>query len=352
MPIIKSLLALLPCSFRLSYGGHLLDLAAACEREKELWITAIHESFKYPPSWVSEPVSSLDSSNVALDNAPPIPSHHARSMDGHSSDFTASAIRGDLAGSRRPNMTHASRRSSTASVKAIFAASEATILIRRASPTARYAVEGGLLDVFSDLCLTARLRANTQDEELFQAPKSVRAGFSRSNSGLVMTGMGVAAKNRLTKRESVLVPRRTGGSDTHGHMADVEVQHLGVPKSPARASSSRKLVKKLKISSPPLGLTIEGEVTPDSPPALSQCSSQTGSNTGSRGNSPVMEIMPPLLPAVFQTSTNVPHLNLLAVQDSEYRPLRSRSMVEGVKEMFHSRSLSPGSSASRSPSSP
>ncbi|KAF7981668.1 hypothetical protein HWV62_32794 [Athelia sp. TMB] len=340
--------SLLPCSLRLSRGGHLLDLAAACQREKDLWITAIHESFKYTPSWVNEPVSSLDSSNGVLDAVPPVPPHHARSLDGHPSDWSASAVRADLAASKRPELTHVSHRSSTASVKAIFAASETTILIRRASPNARYAVESGLLDMFSEMCLTARLRAGTQDEELFQAPKIVRGGFSRSTSGLVMTGMGVAAKNRLTKRESVLVPRRTGGSDTHGYMAEVEVQHLGVPKAPARSLPSRKLVKKLKITSPPLGLTVEGEVceTPDSPPALSQCSSQTGSNSASRGNSPVTEAMPSLRPPILRASTTIPRPNLLAVQESHFLPIRSRSMVEGVKEMFHSRSLSPGSSAS------
>lgn len=336
-------LALLPCSFRLACGGHLLDIAAACQREKDLWISAIHESFKHRPSWINQPVSSLHGDgDGGFDAARARSPTSSRGHDGQTCDpaAPAPAVRVDVCMAKRPDGSHVSRRSSTASVKAIFAASDTTILIRRASPTARYTVEAGLLDVFSDLCLTARLRAGTQDEELFQAPKTVRGGFSRSSSGLVMTGMGVAAKNRLTKRESVLVPRRTGGSDGHGHM-DVEAQQLGVSKP--KSLSSRRHGKKLKLASPALRITVEGEVggMSDSPPALSPCSSQTGSNAGSTSNSPT-ETMPgrshPL-----QTSTNIPRPDLLTVQESGYH---RRSMVEGMKDLFKSRSLSPASSAS------
>ena len=111
--------------------------------------------------------------------------------------------------------------------------SDSTILIRRASPPARAQVERRLHDVFSDPRLTARFHAGTHEEELFQAPKLALSGFSRSNSGLGMAGMGVAAKNRLTKRESVLVHRRKSSLDSH---IEAEVQ-MGISKRTSTAKS-------------------------------------------------------------------------------------------------------------------
>jgi hypothetical protein len=251
-----------------------------------------------------------------------------------------------------------SRRSSTASVKAIFSpVSESTILIRRASPPARLQVERGLRDVFSDLCLSARFHANTHEEELFQAPKVIRSGFSRSSSGLGMAGMGVAAKNRLTKRESVIVQRRTSGIDAYVQPSEEEIQ-MGVLKrtSTPKSLANRRHARKLKIVSVPLTLTSEGEGgpgenLPDTPPALSQCSSVSASNPGSATCSPITETAP-LRAIPFRTNTNIPRPDLLVVREADYRPKRSRSMVDNVKYIFLSRSTSSASSVSADHSLP
>jgi hypothetical protein len=218
--------------------------------------------------------------------------------------------------------------------------SETTILIRRASPPARQQVERGLRDVFSDLCTSARLHANTHEEELFQAPKVTGSGFSRSSSGLGMAGMGVAAKNRLTKRESVLVQRRTSVIDGYGPPPEDEMQ-AGVLKRTSTAKSlvNRRHAKKIKIVSMPLAYTSEcglGETLPDTPPALSQCSSITASNPGSAASSPVNE-MAALRAFPIRANTNIPRPDLLVVGEVDYRPKRSRSMVDNVKGIFQSR---------------
>lgn len=81
-----------------------------------------------------------------------------------------------------------------------------TISIRRATPSARLEVDQGLLDVISELCLTARTYACSHEQELFQGPKNIApTGFARSNSGISMA--------RLSKHESVRVPRRKSPAD-------------------------------------------------------------------------------------------------------------------------------------------
>lgn len=292
-------------------------MAVACPREKDVWISAFRESLTLRPSWINEPVSSLhagdrnDFTSVQQpspsEGIPPVPPLPAiQPIPERPAPAVVRTDTGLLRGSICPDNSSRqdssnlsvtpSRRSSTASVKAIFLpVSESTILIRRASPTARQHVERGLLDVFSDLCLSARLHANTHEEELFQAPKVTRSGFSRSSSGLGMTGMGVAAKNRLTKRESVLVQRRKSGVD--GYVVPSEGDNpIGPLKraSTTKSLANRRHAKKLKIVSVPMTLTSdgEGELLPDSPPALSQCSSVTASNTGSVNGSPTIESKP------------------------------------------------------------
>ncbi|KAK0490862.1 hypothetical protein IW261DRAFT_1556027 [Armillaria novae-zelandiae] len=52
--------ALLPCSFRLSCKGHRFELAAACQKEKDAWMSSIRESLSHTSSsWINEPTSSL-----------------------------------------------------------------------------------------------------------------------------------------------------------------------------------------------------------------------------------------------------------------------------------------------------
>jgi len=352
-------------------------MAAACQREKDVWISAFRESLTLPPSWSNEPVSSLhvhgrsdflleDGLSEGIPPVPPMPTIQSiPELQGVTDGSAHVGIRIETTlprGLSRPDSVNISlppsRRSSTASVKAIFSpVSESTILIRRASPPARQQVERGLRDVFSDLCLSARSHANTHEEELFQAPKVIRSGFSRSSSGLGMAGMGVAAKNRLTKRESVLVQRRTSAIDAFVPAPDEDIQ-TGVLKrtSTAKSLANRRHAKKLKIVSMPLAFTSEGEggtgeVLPDTPPALSQCSSITASHHGSATCSPVGETGP-LRALPIRANTNIPRPDLLVVRGADYRPKRTRSMVDNVKGIFQSRSSSPASSLSGEQSLP
>lgn len=65
-------------------------------------------------------------------------------------------------------------------------------------------MDRGLLDVFSEKCLTARFHAHTHEEDLFEAQKVTRS-FSRFASALTMAGaMSVAAKNKLTHLVTML----------------------------------------------------------------------------------------------------------------------------------------------------
>ncbi|EGN93024.1 hypothetical protein SERLA73DRAFT_172380 [Serpula lacrymans var. lacrymans S7.3] len=247
---------LLPNWFRLSSKGHLLELAASCRREKEIWMAAIHHALSMPRSWTDEPVSSLqadgkcdfvasmleDAPFEIINALPTIQSIPELDIDIDSlildDKAPPPAVRADNNQPKRPESlpppttVMPSRRSSTASVKGYFSPlseSDVVHLVRSTAP-AREQVDRGLLDVFSQNCLSARFYAHSHEEELFQAQKISRS-FSRSNSGLGMAGaMSVAAKNRLTKRESVLVPRRKSFVDGYGVLTDSEphVKRLGI----------------------------------------------------------------------------------------------------------------------------
>ena len=358
--------ALLPCSIRLSSGGHYFDMAMACQREKEVWISAFRESLTVRPSWINEPVSSLltetrpdiplssaDDSSPS-DSIPPLPSiqhlgggdnFHGLHREGANQPFTR-LPRPDF--SARPESGSLSippsRRSSTASVKAIFLpTSESTILIRRVSPNARQAVDRGLHDVFSDVCLSARYYANAHEEKLFQAPRS---SFVRASSGRGMAGMGVAAKNRLTKRESAFVSRRKSGIDLFGNEADSSSSSALKRVPTAKSLSNRRHAKKLEIVAVPTNLPpdADGELFPDSPPALSRCSSNTASNAGSNLGSPVTEKIS--RPNPLRSKSLVPRPELLAVNGPDYRPIRSRSIVDNMKWFLQHTPESPTSSVS------
>jgi hypothetical protein len=101
----------------------------------------------------------------------------------------------------RPGPLAALHRSATrrnsATFKSLFGDDPSSILIRRASTTHRIIVDRALGDVFSDMCLSVRLQAQIR-EPLFQPPKL---------TGLV-SSKALAAKNMLTRKDSVLVRRQ------------------------------------------------------------------------------------------------------------------------------------------------
>lgn len=101
----------------------------------------------------------------------------------------------------RPGPLAALHRSATrrnsATFKSLFGNDPSSILIRRASTTHRIIVDRALGDVFSDVCLSVRLRAQIR-EPLFQPPKLTSLVQSKA----------LAAKNMLTRKDSVLVRRQ------------------------------------------------------------------------------------------------------------------------------------------------
>ncbi|KAF5390652.1 hypothetical protein D9757_002644 [Collybiopsis confluens] len=230
--------AWLPCSFRLSYNGHEFELAAACQREKEVWLTAIRESLSYPMSgWINVPINStyLDSKGEmvpsrldgpfealpALNSSPDVtPSRPAGEQLAFAETALNALINNSEPSSRKssnaatPQTPGPSRQSSTGSLRYSSSQYE-TFIIRRNLPSSRTQVDAALSDVLSDACLFAR--ANSKEEELFHAPTVSRQGSpirtsptKSSNSGLTM------AKNRLRRHESVLVPRKK----SHAQMSD------------------------------------------------------------------------------------------------------------------------------------
>ncbi|KAF7352649.1 DH domain-containing protein [Mycena venus] len=224
----------LPCTFSLICKGHQFDLTAACQREKDAWLSSIHESRLHPPAWINEPTpsihcdgkgdlipSTLDGPFEMMHALPTIQSLPELAKDDGDPQLTESALAPFSQSQNqvcktevpsKPEPTH-SRRSSSTSVKAIFnpSSDSDTIVIRRSSPTARSQVDQGLQDVISEPILAARSYASTRDE-LFQAPKVLRASgsFGRSSSALSLTGL---TKNRLSRHESVRVPRKKSFGD-------------------------------------------------------------------------------------------------------------------------------------------
>ncbi|KAG1815563.1 uncharacterized protein BJ212DRAFT_1357253 [Suillus subaureus] len=351
--------ALLPSWFRLSGRGHIFEFAASCRREKDVWKAAIHHALELPAAWTSEPICSFRGDSKGdfvlslLDDAPyevisPLPTiqsipeldneaassreeNHTLSArfdpprSGRASYKTDPSQKSDSGHQLGP-----SRRSSTISNRTYLSmlSESDTIHLVRATAPAREQVDRGLLDVFSESCLSARCYAHTHEEELFEASKVSRS-FSRSSSGLTMAGaMSVAAKNRLTKRESVLVPRRKSYIDGFGDIP-------AVPSIPPTKLAKRRQQTKLKIVAVSRAASLDDdevklEGAPESPSPMSQCSSVSVSTPGSLSASPVV---PGPLSGV------VPRPELAARKEA-YTPKRSRSMVENVRVLF-SRSTSP-----------
>ncbi|KAF7292322.1 DH domain-containing protein [Mycena chlorophos] len=286
----------LPCTFSLIGKGHQFDFTAACQREKETWLSSIQESRLHPSTWINEPTPSLyvdrkgdlvglDEPFELVDGLPTIQSLPEIQKDDALTDFgesvlsafkdeaaTAGTIKADMPNKAPRAEVVNSRRSSSASVAAKLTANSDgdTIIIRRSSPAARLLVDQGLQDVVSEPILAAR---SGPRDELFQAPKILRTSgsggsFSRSNSALSLTGL---TKNRLSKHESVRVPRKRAVTDD------------GIVIPPKKASSLRGTLRHR-----PRRLSIVSSIDADNifqpPPDFtsspySQCSSGTSAQT-------------------------------------------------------------------------
>ena len=330
---------MLPCSIRLSSGDQHFELATACKREKDSWLCSINESLTHAPTWTQEPTPSfkfdgkgelLPGSDDGQSESPSglpticsIPELGNTSETEFSEPFFAS-LRGHVR-SKKKRRTYEvphppSRRSSSTSVKAIFSPITSdieTVVIRRSSPTARLQIDQELQDVISQVCLTARSYAFTHEQELFQAPKANKSGFSRSNSGMSMAGMG-----RLSKHESVRVPRRRT-TESFDNL-------ISKGSSPLRLSSittsNKRTGKKFSIT----------------PASLKDYESNTSQNIA-HPRSPCPS--PPPSQADLHSSDNTVISFLAApLNHKEQSPLKSRSFVRNVKDLFHFRPTSPVSS--------
>lgn len=135
--------------------------------------------------------------------------------------------------------------------------------------------------------------------------------------------------------------------DAYGPPNEAEISSSALKRAPTvKSLTNRRHAKKLKIVAAPTNFPpeAEGELLPDSPPALSHCSSNTASNTGSILGSPVGENMP--RPNPRRSTSLVPRPDLLAVNGADYYPVRSRSMADNMKGFLQRTSSSPSSSAS------
>jgi len=206
--------------------------------------------------------------------------------------------RADTPPTQRQEGTQApSRRSSSNSVKAIFSpmSSDAeTVVVRRSSAAARLQVDQELQDVISRTCITARSYAFTHEEQLFQSPKDV---FSRSNS------TSMVAMSRLSKHESVRIPRRRTDD-------------------PSRFSPYNKNPKNLQVrlsGASPEDTSSDSPV-PSPPPTAGAVSAESSASS-------TTSLPPAPSPHVFESV-----------------PVKSRSFVRNVRELFHFRPISPNPS--------
>jgi hypothetical protein len=354
---------MLPCSIRLSCREHRFELAAACQREKDLWLRSLQKAQDQTDVWLNEPTSSLrlddrgelipstlDDGPFEMVNALPtiqsIP-ELARSpstdipdpMSSVKYDMRQKSPKVDTMPLRR-EAEPPSRRSSTASVKAIFTSSPVepdTIVIRRSSASARLRVDQGLQDVISQPCLEARSHAFIQDEELFQGPKTVRrSSFVRSQSGLSVASL---AKGRLARHESFRVVRRKsileGGESATKRPSSVAAM------SPL--PSPRRLSRNLQLTALPSNSSRTSPTNTSASPSSSFLSGSIYSLHTSMGNIPTQTVSESGHSSSHLTAANLPIKT-------------SRSLVSNVREFFSSRSSSTTSfshsSSSASGSSP
>lgn len=356
-------------------------------------MTAIHEAVAVSPTWFYEPLSSLQAddkpqSASAVDDAPlefgtPLPTIQSLSELESQADplvpEPATRPKSRLDSRQRPNsrldmalrqeqqmqvtsLAAVSRRSSTASVKAFFSplSLDPSTRITRPSSQVRQQVDQALHDVISEHLMAARSQALMREEDLFQVRRKPGAVMARSNSGLSITGaMNLAAKRR--RHDNVLASRRKGsldGGSDHPSDLDVNGKSLTTLSGRAKSLASRRRKKPLPSLVPAASnlMKVESEAeldipiaqSPggllDSPRVPSQCSSTTSSNAGSALPSPVDLAMPLHLPDLAPDAT-LRQSDVIIASGEEFRPKRTRSMVDNVRYFFQSRPASPSSSS-------
>lgn len=329
--------ALLPHSIRVAdaCSEQLFELAASCQREKDVWLAAIQQSVREKASWTNEPTPSykLDDkgglisslySEAELGGGLPtilsIPEIPTKDSEVELSESFFPYLRGPAkkTATKRRRSDHetgatTSRRSSTTSVKAMFVplADAESIVIRRCSPVARQQVDQGLQDVISQNCLTARSYAFSRDAELFRSGSTT---LSRT-------------KSRLSKHESIRVLRSRTTDNLDAMMGASAAQN--------HTLAMRHKAKKLSISSAPPNIgekkfftrsptsTSGFSTSPENSSNPSTVPSLSSSNTSSTSTSSTT-LLAPLTPTTAKVAEPCP--------TSQHQ--KSRSFTKGMKGFF------------------
>ncbi|KAH0839929.1 hypothetical protein J3R83DRAFT_883 [Lanmaoa asiatica] len=367
---------LLPSWFRISSKVHMFEFAASCRREKDIWVDAIRRAIAEEVPWSDEPPSSLQADftaplleDVQFEAISPLPTiqsipelddvESAVPNSGETLFHPPVAQRASQIHLRAENpakcditvplVVGPSRRSSVA-VHPVQMPESNTFHLVRSTASAREQVDRGLLDVFSEKCLTARFHAHTHEEDLFEAQRVTRS-FSRSASALTMaSAMSVAAKNRLTKRESVLVPRKKSFVEGNGMLGDTEYCTTSAHSVVLKPVKRGQHPSKLKIVAMTKSTSHEGdegsnELFHESSSPMSHCSSVSFATP----------VTPLTIPAPLPTPSGKadsfhPHAEFLNVRQKDCVPKRSKSMIENVRGLFTPRSASPTAALTREPS--
>jgi hypothetical protein len=331
-------LALLPYSFRLSDQGHEFEIAASCHREKQVWMDALRGCLTTTPPWPSGTApSSLEPATAAVEahllgdeqvsalptiqSIPEIETPRSGSPSSPSPlQRQKSAPRAEVSASRGLSEPPPSRRESATSLMNIFGPviDPDAVTVTRSSPQARSIVDALLEDVFSAACHSARSYAEAHSESLFH----------------VSPTFGAAARSRLTKRESVHVRRRRSYVDPADRFQSGKVTRKArQAKVPVLAldcvTGAEQVVIMPPVPSP--------DALFDSPIAISQCSSATGSRDGSSAASPLADALelPSSLPDTCSPSDSDPKSLGSKIEDllapHEAPPKRSRSLVDNFR---------------------
>jgi hypothetical protein len=334
-------LALLPYSFRLSNQGHAFEIAASCQREKQVWMDALRGCLATTPPWPSgtapsslEPAFAAVEAHLLVDeqvsalstiqSIPEIETPHKPGSGSPSSPSPLqrqkSAPRAEVGASQGLSEPSPSRRESATSLMNIFGPviDPDAVTVTRSSPQARSIVDALLEDVFSAACHSARSYAEAHSESLFH----------------VSPTFGAAARSRLTKRESVHVRRRRSYVDLADRFQSGKATRKARPaKVPVLALDCVTGAEQVLIMPPvpsPDGLF-------DSPTVVSQCSSATGSRDGSSAASPLADALelPSSLPDTCSPSGSDPKSLGSKIEDllapHEVPPKRSRSLVDNFR---------------------
>jgi hypothetical protein len=322
-------LALLPYSFRLSNQGHEFEIAASCQREKQVWMDALRGCLATTPPWPSgtapsslEPASVaveaqvlVDEQVAALPTIQSIPEFETPQKPGSGSPSSPSPLQRQKSAPRGLSEPSPSRRESATSLMNIFGPGidPDAVTVIRSSPQARSIVDALLEDVFSVACHSARSYAEAHSESLFH----------------VSPTFGAAARSRLTKRESVHVRRRKSYVDVADRpqlgKAIRKARPAKVPVLALDCVAGTEQIVIMPAMPSPDGLF-------DSPTVVSQCSSATGSRDGSSAASPLADALelPSSLPDTCSPSGSDPKIeDLLAPH--EVPPKRSRSLVDNFR---------------------